>query len=173
MERTLRNPAGRASLLLAAATLLASNAAIGQVTCDQTGPDVIMGDFTGVANYAPTGGIDAFAIGVNVCNIGDTPAIFEPSNNQHPIIAAQLYRLRTVDGTARFEQIGMSWCYHTFFPLNNATCCTNCVPTGGASLGVRCSDPETASRLGQMQGMGPRRQVNAATGFYNYPPANP
>jgi hypothetical protein len=173
MEQSSRNPASRASLLLAAATLLVSNAAIAQVSCDQAGPDVIMGDLTGVANYNVSGDIDAFSIGVNVCNVGDFPVAFEPSTNQHPIISQQLYRLLTVDGVARFEQIGMSWCYHTFFPLNNNACCANCVPTGGPTLGVLCSDPETASRMGSVAGLGPRRQVNAATGFFNYPPANP
>jgi hypothetical protein len=38
---------------------------------------------------------------------------------------------------------------------------------------VRCSDPYTASRNGEQTNAGPKWQVNAHTGAFTYPPANP
>ena len=45
--------------------------------------------------------------------------------------------------------------------------------TDGTTLGIDCSDPYTASRNGSQGGLGPKYQVNATTGFFPYPPANP
>jgi hypothetical protein len=153
--------------------LLAASHASAQVSCDSDGPDVIVGEITAPTNYNIDGDIDAFSIGATLCNIGNAPVRFSFNTNAHPIISQGIYRLRTVDGAPRFEQVGISWCFHTFFALSGTVCCENCEPAADGDLGVRCSDPETASRLGTPFGLGPRRQVNAATGFFTFPPANP
>lgn len=162
-------PLAAAALLIAAAGAVAQP----QPPCDSVGPDVVIGEMTTPANYNAAGGIDAFSLGTAVCNIGDALVRYGFNTNQHPIVTQGLYRLRTVDGAPRFEQIGMSWCYHTFFALSQALCCTNCIATDGTTLGVRCADPTSPNRTGTQHGLGPRHQVNAATGFYAYPPANP
>jgi hypothetical protein len=159
--------------LLCVAGLAMPTGAIAQPGCLRPGPDVIVGDINGVANFAPAGDVDAFALGVTLCNIGSAPVLYSFNTNQHPLVTENMYRLRTVDGATRFEQVGLGWCFHTFFALSTNLCCPTCTATDGSTLGVGCADPHTASRMGAQNGLSPRWQVNAATGAYTYPPANP
>ncbi len=138
-----------------------------------TGPDVIVGDITGPTNYNPTGGLDAISLGTDSCNLGDVWLNWFAGTNQHPVIGGNLYRYRVQAGSGRFEQIGQSWLKHGFYALSGNLCCTNCNATDGTHLGVGCSDPYSAERNGSQSGLGPRWQVNASTGAFTYPPANP
>jgi hypothetical protein len=134
---------------------------------------VIVGELTGVANYSSLEGIEAFAIGPTLCNVGDTWANFFFNTNQHPISTQNLYRLKSVDGAERFEQIGQSWVKHEFFALSGTVCCAGCQATDGTHLGVHCSSPSTASIAGTQANLGPKYQVNATTGSFPFPPASP
>lgn len=170
MKRSLALKSG---LLGAAIVSASAGHALAQAyTCGgKAGPDVIVGVLTGPQNYTATGGLDALSIGTTSCNVGTANVMWNalPSNT-HPVIGGQLYRFKTVDGSGRFEQIGLSWLKHGFTALTNSDCCT-CSGQGGSVLGVGCSDPYTASRNGgQNSNMGPRWQVNAHTGLY--PAAN-
>jgi hypothetical protein len=171
--RNARSGRRVAGMIAGAGLAAGSLPAMAQTDCSHTGPDVIVGDITGVSNYASSGDLEAFSLGGSLCNTGNIWVNFNGSTNQHPIITQNLYRLKTVDGAARFEQIGMGWAFHTFFALSSQLCCTSCQATDGTHLGVRCADPETASRMGSQSGLGPRYQVNASTGAFLYPPASP
>ena len=142
-----------------------------------TGPDVIVGDLQDIANYAGQNiaGIDydAVAFGTYSCNIGTVWVNWIAGTNQHPVIDNNLYKYKVVNGAGRFEQVGMSWLKHGFYALSDNLCCNGCQATDGTHLGVQCSDPYTAARNGGQPGAGPRWQVNAATGVFTYPPANP
>jgi hypothetical protein len=137
-----------------------------------TGPDVIIGDLPAVGNYASVGGIDAFSVGTTSCNIGDQNLLWVAQSVNHPVIPQNMYRLKTVDGAARFEQIGMSWMKHGFTALTQSLCCT-CNGQGGAVLGVGCSDPYSAALNGEqvtsVGGLGPRFQVNPHSGAFIWP----
>jgi len=171
----------------AAGVLFAALAAIAVGTLDATarraalageglasiGPDVIVGSLPNTQAYGTIDGISAYAIGTTSCNIGDahvlwcdmpTPDLCEA--NQHPVIAQNLYRL--MDG--RFEQIGMSWVKHGFCAYSESLCGT-CQPDPFAcqALGVGCSDPYDAALNGVPNFLGPRSQVNAASGAVVYP----
>ena len=149
-----------ASVLWAAAGVSA------QIVCDQPGVDATIGALAAPNNYASLNGTEAFAIGASICNVGSEPlAIIAAPSNQHPVFAQHLYRLKTVDGAARFEQIGMSWSFHLFAVLQQSLCCQNCVPSDSQHLGVRCSCPEPSSFAGAQSFLAPRWQVNAATGL--------
>jgi hypothetical protein len=148
--------------------------AAAQTPCTNPGgPDVIVGDITGPANYTAVGGLEAVSLGTYSCNVGNQNVAWIAGNNQHPVIGGELYRFKMVGGAGHFDQIGISWLKHGFFALSNNLCCTNCQGTDGSSLGVRCSDPYTASRNGSQSGLGPRHTVNAFTGVFTYPPNNP
>jgi hypothetical protein len=142
-------------------------------TCDRAGADIITGDIFQVGNVLSAGGIEAFSIGTLACNAGSLPLDWFASTPHHPVIAHGLFRLRTVDGVAQFEQIGLSWVTHEFFALSQATCCTDCEPTNGQTLGVRCSSPLGASYQGAQLQAAPRSDINAFTGAFPFPPSNP
>ena len=141
----------------------------GGTDCDSsTGADVIVGELTGPSNYASVGGIEAFAIGTTSCNIGDEELLWIANSNQHPVIGQTLYRLKD----NRMEQIGQAWLKHGFTALQQNACDCGCVSSGtGTRLGVGCSDPYSSGLNGSQSGMGPKFEVNAATGEFNWPPS--
>ena len=131
------------------------------------GADVIVGALPDIAKFGTVNGVTAYAIATTSCNIGDEILLWYSNNNDHPVIAQNLYRLK--DG--RFEQIGMSWLKHGFCALQQ-TLCGPCTPAGGGCpplLGIGCSDPYSSGLNGQQSNLGPRSQVNAATGYFPYP----
>ena len=131
-------------------------------------PDVVVWDLQSYQNYSPQGGYHAYALGTTSCNQGDVPLLWQSNTNLHPVIGQNMYRWK--DG--RFEQIGMGWLKHGFYALSLSDC-GPCQGTDGTTLGINCSDPYTASRNGSQGGLGPKYQVNATTGYFPYPPANP
>ena len=149
----------------AAAGVLALGALIGVAGA---GPDVIVGDLTGVAHYGAVGSVHAYAVGTTSCNIGDQDLLWIAGNNQHPVIGQNMYRV--VNG--RIDQIGISWLKHGFTALTQ-NLCGSCNGHGGSVLGVGCSDPYGSSLNGSQSGLGPRFEVNAYTGNFNYPWSNP
>jgi hypothetical protein len=146
-----------------------------QICSFGSGPDVIVGEITGPTNYSSFGGMEGLSLGTTSCNIGDQVLDWIAGTPDHPVIGGNLYRLKDYGGWWAMEQVGMSWLKHGFQALQGGTCCSNCTPNpgGGSGLGIGCSDPYTASRNGNQGPLGPRWQVNAYTGAFTYPPANP
>ncbi len=188
------NKLGVASVL---AVAMCAGMAMGQTRTQ--GPDVIVGDLSDWASYAPfdpdAAGpsplIHAFAIGTTSCNIGTalldwyTTGTATPQNpaNFHPVIGQNLYRYRPVTlrdsvtgqpissvQVGQFEQIGQSWLKHGFTALAQSLC-HPCVTidSTGATLDPTCSDPYVASLNGSQARLGPRFQVNAFTGIFPFP----
>lgn len=161
-------------LLASIASVAMARTAQAQTPCGGSlGPDVIAGAVTTPANYAHANGVDAISLGSTICNLGSAEVAYSAGTNQHPLTAQNLYRWSIVDGASRFEQVGMSWLVEGFFALQGTTCCADCQPGDGAHLGVHCSSPDTASANGVQSNLAPRWQVNAFTGAFPYPPANP
>ena len=107
-----RRSRNRLVLRASAATIaaaLASAPAPPQSCFADAGPDAIVGDMSGVANYAASGGIEALAPGLTLCNVGTVWLDFFANTNRHPVNGAGLYRYAVVDGAGRFEQVGISW----------------------------------------------------------------
>lgn len=135
-------------------------------------PDVIIWTISGTVTYSD-GLYRAYGFGTTSCNEGNAPLAWNGSTNQHPVIGLNLFRLAPgQNGHARFEQLGQGWLKHGFCALDQNTCGT-CQGTGCSSLGIGCSDPYSASRNASQGPAGPKYQVNATTGFFPYPPANP
>ncbi|MBI5365387.1 MAG: hypothetical protein HZA53_19575 [Planctomycetes bacterium] len=142
--------------------------------CTSTGPDVIVGELIDTINAAPVGGIDALALGTYSCNIGNVQLNWVSNNANHPVIAQNLYRYKVIAGAGRMEQVGMSWLKHGFTALQDNLCCPTCTASPvGSRLGIGCADPYTAGLNGSQGGLGPHWQVDAQTGIFTYPPANP
>ncbi|MFN0008022.1 MAG: hypothetical protein ACKVXR_08960 [Planctomycetota bacterium] len=143
-----------------------------QTPCGSPGPDLVMGHSSGIANYTSSNGIEALSVGYEPYNVGSTPVIYSASTPNHPVYGSSLYRLKTVAGALRMEEIGQSWLRHGFFALSQGTRCT-CTPTDGTELGIGCADSMSSAGGAGTIGWGPRWQINAATGAFPYPPANP
>ena len=152
--------------LAAAVAAFAGSAARAQ--CGVPGADATIGRINGSNYYAP----HAWSVGFDVSNLGNAVQSIMFATNDHPYVAANLYRLKTVDGSSRFEQIGMSWGFHLYFGLESGGVCT-CSSVGNGNIGPGCSDPETASSAGNRDVLGPRFEVNAWTGQFPFPFASP
>jgi hypothetical protein len=139
--------------------------------------DVIVGDVAGVGSqpggngpqhFGTTGDLVAYSIGTTSCNIG-TVALnwFQSGADRHPLILTNIYRINH----GAIEQIGVSWIKHGFCALQQ-TLCGSCSPTCGgccSTLGVGCSDPYSTGLNGSQSGLGPRFEINPATGQYPWP----
>ncbi|MGB2984359.1 MAG: hypothetical protein WBE26_00635 [Phycisphaerae bacterium] len=134
--------------------------------CESTGPDAIIADLQSVRRFGRVGDITAYSSGINVCNVGDERVSWIAHTNAHPGCVQGMYRLKD----DRFEQIGMGWMWHGFYAVSQSFCGPCYDPTDGSSLGVGCSNPDSASLLGVQNNMSLRSDVNAHTGYFPYPP---
>lgn len=134
-----------------------------------SGPDVIVGDIYDPRRWGASGGITAYSLGTISCNLGTSPLLWQSWNNNHPVIGQSIYRV----DNGIFDMIGIGWLKHGFAALTQNLCgaCQN--PGTQTLLGVNCSDPYSGFLNGDQSGVGPRWQVNASTGFFPYPHANP
>ncbi|MDX2199884.1 MAG: hypothetical protein SF069_13050 [Phycisphaerae bacterium] len=148
------------------------------INIENAGADVVTGNMAVPAAFGNvTVGADtfrAFSIGTTSCNIGTVPLNWVQSNNNHPVISQDVYR---INSQGRFEQIGMGWLKHSFCALQSQGglpngFCASCSPTCGgccSTLGVGCWDPYTSARNGSQNLLGPRSDINATTGAFPYP----
>lgn len=131
------------------------------------GPDVVVGDLVGLAQFGVSGTQVGLAVGTDSCNFGtvDLNWFANPSND-HPVIPQNLYRMSGgATNDARFEQIGQSSVKHGFTALTQNLCSLGCNGVGGTRLGSGCSDPYSAS-LNAGPNLGSRAWINPFTGFF-------
>jgi len=84
------------------------------------GPDVIVGDVSGLAQFGSSSGTQVgLALGTDSCNAGvENLNWFALPNNDHPVIPQNLYRMSGgATNNERFEQIGQSNVKHAFTAL--------------------------------------------------------
>ncbi len=172
-----------AALSFCAASVLACCGLANAQVVQSTGPDVIVGDLPDISNNAASGLYDSVAVGTTSCNRGNTPLNWFTggTDNRHPAISQNVYRYMN----GRFEQVGEGWLKHGFTALQGSVCnsyfstalganppgsAMGCTATAGTTLGIGCSDPYSSGlNNGGANGMGPKWQVNAATGLFPYP----
>jgi hypothetical protein len=132
------------------------------------GPDVIVGDLIGLAQFGSSSGTQVgLAVGTDSCNAGTIDLNwFQNPSNDHPVIPQNLYRMSGgPSNDERFEQIGQSSVKHAFTALTQNLCGFGCNGVGGSRLGSGCSDPYSAS-LNAGPNLGSRAWINPFTGFY-------
>jgi hypothetical protein len=113
--------------------------------------------------------VTAYSFGMVTCNVGDVEVQWQASTPFHPVLVQNLYRLR--DG--RFEQVGQSWAFHVILALSLADCFPDCGPTDGTTLGIHCSTTNSASIGGYQPRLGPRSEIDAASGDLVFPHGQP
>jgi hypothetical protein len=163
---------GLVAALLGAGTLWAI------CTNPRSGPDVVVFELTTPNNYTPgaaVGGKRAYSLGTKSWNRGDADLVWFANTNQHPVIGQALYRWKsdTERPGGRFEQVGLSWVKHGFNALAGADAGCSCTfeagHTSGSWLGQGCTDPYTAAHNADRTHLGPRSEIDAASGSFPYP----
>src|SRR5436189_466384 len=132
------------------------------------GPDVIVGDLNGLAQFGSAGTRVGLAVGTDSCNAGTVDLDwFALPDNDHPVIPQNLYRMSSgATNNDRFEQIGQSSVKHAFTAASSNTCGFGCNGVSGTRLGSGCSDPYDASLNSTQTRLGSRAWVNPFTGAY-------
>jgi hypothetical protein len=132
------------------------------------GPDVVVGDLMGLAQFGSAVGTQVgLAVGTDSCNYGtiDLNWFANPAND-HPVIPQALYRQSGgTSNSERFEQIGQGQVKHAFTALTQNLCGLGCNGVGGSRLGSGCSDPYSAS-LNSGPNLGSKAWINPFTGEY-------
>jgi hypothetical protein len=166
---SLRHFSGLACI---AASLALAQPSLAQTSCGAPGPDAVLGDVSDVSNNTPNGAYDAIALGAQVCNMGSVSIAYSGCPSSHPVFGGNLYKYSTVNGAARFEQIGQSWLKHTAVVAASNACGCTC---GGTGTGLRpgCSDLYSSGFQVNQGALGPRYQINAFTGQYPLCPPHP
>jgi hypothetical protein len=142
------------------------------------GPDIIVGDMSGLQHFGSSGTQVGLATGATSCNNGNVPFHFyQLPDPDHSVVSQNLYRMSGGSSNdERFEQLGQSWNKHTFGASQENACSFGCTPFPDASeLGVGCSDPYSAGQNG-FQGntnsgaLGSRAWINPFTGIFPVSP---
>ncbi|MFQ5414858.1 MAG: hypothetical protein ACE5E6_10415 [Phycisphaerae bacterium] len=132
-------------------------------------PDMVFCQLYGLAQYGRLGNIVGLSLATTSWNIGTAPLPWHAiPNEDHPFIVWDLYRMKTVDGSTRFEQVGQSWIKHGFCALDSSQCTTSCQPTGCSTLGLGCTDTYSSGLNAGQGGLGPRYEVNPWTRAWTY-----
>lgn len=130
------------------------------------GPDIIVGNLLDARLWGMQSGIASLSVGTVACNMGNERVSWLGQSPNHPVISQGLYRLKG----GRMEQIGLAWLKHGFVAGAENACGLGCQDPGTfTQLGVGCSDPYDSIINGDQRGMGPRSEVNPATGSVVYP----
>ncbi len=111
----------------------------------------------------PVNGVRAYSIGYSICNRSTTASVWNANTPNHPITTSNMFIVR--DGMIR--QVGMSWVFHEFFPLQQN--CSGCVAGPSGTLGPGCFSTTSDASAGQQTRLLRRSWVNAATGQFVYP----
>ncbi|MGH7536173.1 MAG: hypothetical protein ACREMG_11415, partial [Gemmatimonadales bacterium] len=132
------------------------------------GPDVTCSDIAPPLKGNTSGNLTAYSFGATECNHGDAPLPHIANTTHHPVFVQNVYRLRD----SRFEQIGMSWAFHTFCALQGQ--CSGCIAGQTCtSMGVGCSSPDSSNAAGTRTSLGRRSEINPVTGVFAYPYTSP
>ena len=167
------------SMVILALGVMAAEPAAASDLEGAIGPDVVVFELSGTWDWGAIGGVRAYSVGTTSCNRGDEDLEWIPDENRHPVIAQNLYRVTLADTNqpvehGKIEMLGISWLKHGFLSVNGSACGTCDHPAaGGEALGPGCSDPYGAGLNGSYSRLGPRSEVNAFTGYYDYPYPSP
>jgi hypothetical protein len=130
------------------------------------GADEIISEITDMTFWGWVGTINAYSLGLRVCNIGDMPEDWAGDTDHHPVMVQNMYRLEH----GRFEQIGQSWAKHGQDSGAESFCGTcQRPPLWPEQLGVGCSDAYRSRENGYAPELGPRSAVNGTTGALQFP----
>ncbi len=111
--------------------------------------------------------VTAYSMDTTSCNQGDEWAIWLANSANHPLVAQSVFRIK--DG--RLDQIGMAWLKHTWCAADFSSCPGPTHSGNGTCdwMTVGVGDVYSAGLNATQSDLGPRSDVNAASGQYPYP----
>jgi len=133
------------------------------------GPDIVVGDIFLCSQLGRVGAEGSGTIGMScwttACNSGDATCNWLALPDiDHPLISLNFFRMQTVDGSTRFEQIGQSWVKHAHGSENADDCGFGCQAGGDFHhVPPGCSDAYAALQF-EPCSLAPRSMVNPYTG---------
>ncbi len=130
-------------------------------------PDLWVCYLPNASYWGEANGIHAFSIATTSANAGNVNLNWVDTNNQHPVIAQNMYRLK--DGI--LEQVGISWLKHGFCAVQQNIGCGACQVTPGCQSFLKpgCADPYSADLNATTFRLGPRSEVDPTTGVFPFP----
>ena len=128
------------------------------------GPDVTHQHINSIAGYGVVGGVRAYALGSDTCNIGTENLLWTGQGT--PALAMNAYRLQ--DG--RLVQIGLGFAKTACCAIAGSGCGT-CNGAGGSVLGAGCKDVYSAGFNGVQSNLAPRSSINGYTAVIGSFPA--
>ncbi len=141
-------------------------------------PDVIVFDVgydgpnsNDIHYWGQSGGIAAYSIATQSCNIGNALLDWFDSGGQlnHPVIAQNMFRYKN----GRLTQIGQSWLKHGFCAVSEIESgCSPCGATNCDTLGIGCADTYWAT-LNDGRSGGSKAYVNPASGAHTHGSPSP
>jgi hypothetical protein len=126
---------------------------MGEPPAPAGGPDVTYQHVNGFSNSGAVGGIRAYALGSDTCNIGDENLLW--TNAGTPALAMNAYRLHN----GRLVQIGLGFA-KTACCAGATSGCGSCNGAGGAVLGAGCKDVYGAGYNANQPHLAPRSAIN-------------
>lgn len=133
---------------------------LGVAAAMANGPDIVHSNLLSTTNWGSLGGVRAYSVGSETCNVGDADAAW--INGGTPAHAWNIYRLR--DG--RLTQVGMSFARRFCCAAAGAGCNLPCNGHGGDVLGSGCRDVSGSSFAGTQQSLSPRSSIDAFSGAF-------
>jgi len=128
-----------------------------------SGPDVTYQHVNGLWQAGVIGGVRAYALGSDTCNIGDQNLLW--TNHGTPALAMNAYRIHN----GRMLQVGLGFA-KTACCAAAGSGCGSCNGAGGSVLGAGCKDVYGSNYNGIQSHLAPRSLINGYTGVISpYP----
>ncbi len=125
------------------------------------GPDVLYSGIGDTQNHGNVGGIRAYSLGTNTCNIGDQNLLWLDQGT--PAVGFNAYRLH--DG--RLIQLGLGFAKTACCAAAGNGCALACNGQGGNVLGAGCLDVYSAGWNSIQSALAPRSAINAYSGAFS------
>jgi hypothetical protein len=121
------------------------------------GPDVLYSGIGDTLNHGNVGGIRAYSLGTNTCNIGNQNLLWLGGGT--PSVGFNAYRLHE----GRFIQLGLGFVKTACCAAAGNGCGLSCNGQGGSVLGAGCLDVYGAGWNAIQSALAPRSSINPYT----------
>jgi hypothetical protein len=130
------------------------------------GADLEVTGITNAVTFGEVDGLRSFAVGFETCNVGDTPIDWVSNTNRHPCSrrsSTACTKAGSSSSASRSPSMSSS-------RSRSTSAATARPPARSTTLGVGCTNVNSAGLGGAQNTLGPRTEINPATGLFQFPP---